>query len=346
MDQLVIEEVTSRSAVERWQRLAQTCAEADYINLPADTVQELYGRIASDRIDNRFQLWLGCVGSTPVVLAEMKLPLLDNLSNAVIDIATHPAFRRRGYGKAMLEYVTERAKAEGRTRLIGEISEPLASLDPAPSVPGVAFATAAGAKPVTSEVRRALKIDKLDDDELARLRDDAVAHSEGYSLIQWAGSAPADLLEDLATLMARMVLDAPLEELDWEPEVWTPERYREMEKRVVAGGQERLSTAARHDESGQVVATSDIGIALGRPELADQWATIVLPEHRGHRLGMRVKLANLEFLRRTRPQVSLINTWNAAINDHMVSINEAMGFRAVDRWREWQLELSTASRVD
>jgi hypothetical protein len=66
----------------------------------------------------------------------------------------------------------------------------------------------------------------------------------------------------------------------------------------------------------------------------------VLPAHRGHRLGMRVKLANLEFLRRSRPKVSLINTWNAAINDHMVSINEAIGFRAVDRWREWQLELT------
>jgi GNAT superfamily N-acetyltransferase len=339
VNQLVIEQVTSRSEVERWQRLAQTCAEADYINLPADTVQELYGRIESDRTDNLFELWLGCVDGAPIVLSELKLPLLDNMSNAVVDIATHPAYRRRGYGAAMLEHVTQRAKAHGRTRLIGEISEPLVSLDPETSVPGVAFATAAGAKPVTSEVRRALKIDKLDDDELARLRDDAIAHSEGYSLIQWNGSAPTELLEDLATLMGRMVLDAPLEELDWEPEVWSPERYREMEERVVAGGQERLSTAARHDQSGQVVATSDIGIALGRPELANQWATIVLPEHRGHRLGMRVKLANLEFVRRSRPQVALINTWNAAINDHMVSINEAIGFRAVDRWREWQLEV-------
>ncbi|HTC69492.1 MAG TPA: hypothetical protein VK662_07985, partial [Acidothermaceae bacterium] len=212
-------------------------------------------------------------------------------------------------------------------------------------VPGVALATLVGARAVTSEVRRALKIDKLDDDELARLRDDAVAHSEGYSLIQWDGSAPTEILEDLATLLARMTLDAPLEELDWEPELWTPQRYREQEERIVAGGQRRLSTAARHDESGQIVAMTDIGIALGRPEIADQWATIVLPAHRGHRLGMRVKLANLEFLRRSRPQVTLINTWNAAINDHMVSINEAMGFRAVDLWREWQLELGSISTV-
>jgi GNAT superfamily N-acetyltransferase len=339
VDQLVIEEVTSRSAADRWQRLAQACAEADYDNLPADTVEEIYGRVELGRTDNRFEMWLGCVNGTPVVLSELKLPLLDNLSNAVVKIATHPAFRRRGYGTGMLEHATARARSQGRTRLIGEISEPLESLD-ASSVPGVAFASMAGAKPVTSEVRRALKIDKLDDDELARLRDDAVAHSEGYSLIQWDGYAPAELLDDLATLLSRMTLDAPLEELDWEPELWSAERYREQEQRIVAGGQERLSTVARHDESGQIVALSDIGIALGRPELGNQWATIVLPAHRGHRLGMRVKLANLEFLRRSRPKVSLINTWNAAINDHMVSINEAIGFRAVDRWREWQLELT------
>jgi GNAT superfamily N-acetyltransferase len=345
VDQLVIEQVTSRTAADQWQRLAQACRENDNEDLPADTPQEIYARVETGRIDNLFELWLGCVDGTPVVLSELKLPLLDNLSNAVCVIATHPAFRRRGYGTAMLEHVISRATLHGRSRLISEISEPLVPLDPATPVPGVALATLVGARAVTSEVRRALKIDKLDDDELARLRDDAVAHSEGYSLIQWDGSAPTEILEDLATLLARMTLDAPLEELDWEPELWTPQRYREQEERIVAGGQRRLSTAARHDESGQIVAMTDIGIALGRPEIADQWATIVLPAHRGHRLGMRVKLANLEFLRRSRPQVTLINTWNAAINDHMVSINEAMGFRAVDLWREWQLELGSISTV-
>jgi hypothetical protein len=55
---------------------------------------------------------------------------------------------------------------------------------------------------------------------------------------------------------------------------------------------------------------------------------------------MRAKLANLEFLRTKQPHVQMVNTWNAAINDHMVDINEAIGFRAVERWREWQLELS------
>jgi GNAT superfamily N-acetyltransferase len=104
-----------------------------------------------------------------------------------------------------------------------------------------------------------------------------------------------------------------------------------------------LCTVARHDPSGQVVALTDLGLTAGHPEVAYQWATIVLPSHRGHRLGMLVKLANLAYLRSSRPQVRLLNTWNAAINDHMVSINEAIGFRPVERWREWQLELQDST---
>jgi GNAT superfamily N-acetyltransferase len=334
---LLIEQVVTRSAAERWQRLSQLCADADYFELPADPLQAVYEHMESGRVDERYELWLGCVAGEPVVLGELKLPLLDNTSNAVVDIVTHPAFRRRGYATAMLEHITERARTNDRSRLIGEICETLG--DVAAAVPGVAFATVAGAKPVTTEVRRVLRIADLDDDLLAQLRDDAVAQSQGYSLVQWDGAAPSELVDDLAVLYSRMSIDAPLEELDWEPEQWSADRYREQEKRIVVSGQQRFSTAARHDPSGQIVALTDIGVAHALPDSAYQWSTIVLPEHRGHRLGMRVKIANLEYLRSSRPRVSTVNTWNAAINDHMVSINEAMGFRAVERWREWQLEL-------
>jgi hypothetical protein len=165
-------------------------------------------------------------------------------------------------------------------------------------------------------------------------------------LIQWEAPAPTDFLDDLVSLHSRMTIDAPLEELDWEPEHWTPERYREREQRVAASGQVCLSTAVRHDQSGQIVALTEIGVEWGQPNIAYQWLTIVLPAHRGHRLGMLAKLANLEFLRTNRPLVESVNTWNAAVNDHMVGINEAMGFRPVERWREWQLELSPQEPVD
>jgi GNAT superfamily N-acetyltransferase len=364
---LVIEQVTSREAADRWHEIAQEYFEADYYEMPADPVQEIYERVESTRSDDRYELWLGYVGSedgtagTAVVLGELRLPLLDNTDNAVVNVATLPAYRRRGYGTAMLQHLTTRARAHNRTRLIGDVGEPMPQVtvgntspgaeqplaeagDASPTPPpGVLFATKFGARPVTTEVRRLLRMSDLDDVQLSQLNEDAIAHATDYSLIQWEGPASAEFLDDLVVLHSRMTIDAPLEDLDWEPEQWTPQRYREREQRVVASGQVCLSTAARHDPSGQIVALTDIGLPTALPEIAYQWATIVLPSHRGHRLGMLVKLANLGSLRTSRPQVRTLNTWNAAINDHMVGINEAIGFRAVDRWREWQLELSDST---
>jgi GNAT superfamily N-acetyltransferase len=364
--ELVIERVTSREAADRWHQIAQESFEADYYEMPADPVQEIYERIESTRSDDQYELWLGCIDTeagsagTPVVLAELRLPMLDNLDNAVVNVCTRPAFRQRGYGNAMLQHLTARARVHGRTRLIGDVGEPLAIGEPPTSPPdepgdaspgepgdasptsppGVHFAIHAGARPVTSDVRRLLRISELDEAHLSRLREDADAHSADYSLIQWEGPAPTEILDDLVVLHSRMTIDAPLEELDWEPEQWTQDRYREREQRVVASGQVCLSTAARHDPSGQIVALTDLGMTVAPTTIGFQWATIVLPPHRGHRLGMLVKIANLDFLRTRRPDVQMLNTWNAAINDHMVSINEDIGFRAVERWREWQLELS------
>ncbi|HEY5202396.1 MAG TPA: GNAT family N-acetyltransferase [Acidothermaceae bacterium] len=364
--ELVIEQVTSREAADRWHQIAQEYFEADYNELPADPVQEIYGRIESTRSDDRYELWLGYLrtdaggADTPVVLGEVRLPLLDNVDNAVVNVATRPAYRRHGYGTAMLRHLTARARAHGRTRLIGDVGEPMPLTEPTPVTeptppteaaaaspappPGVLFATRAGARPVTSEVRRLLRIGDIDDVHLSHLNEDATAHSAEYSLIQWEGPAPAEILDDLVVLHSRMTIDAPLEDLDWEPENWTPQRYREREQRVVASGQVCLSTAARHDPSGQIVALTDIGLTTELPEIAYQWATIVLPSHRGHRLGMLVKLANLAYLRTSRPRVRTLNTWNAAINDHMVGINDAIGFRPVESWREWQLELSSPTK--
>ena len=137
--ELVFEQVTSRETADQWQQIAQEHFEADYYEMPADPAHEIYERVESTRSDERYELWLGYVGAdtapeagpdteggtagTAVVLGELCLPLLDNTDNAVVKVATRPNFRRLGYGTAMLQHLTARARAHGRTRLIGEIGE-------------------------------------------------------------------------------------------------------------------------------------------------------------------------------------------------------------------------------
>jgi hypothetical protein len=52
-----------------------------------------------------------------------------------------------------------------------------------------------------------------------------------------------------------------------------------------------------------------------------------------------VKIANLQYVIAAEPLLRVITTWNAAVNDHMISINEAVGFRPVDMLVNWQQTL-------
>jgi hypothetical protein len=61
-----------------------------------------------------------------------------------------------------------------------------------------------------------------------------------------------------------------------------------------------------------------------------QWGTFVHREHRGHKLGLATKAVNLRAVQAARNDLTLVLTQNAETNDHMVSINEQMGFRPIE----------------
>jgi hypothetical protein len=54
--------------------------------------------------------------------------------------------------------------------------------------------------------------------------------------------------------------------------------------------------------------------------------TVESREHRGHRLGLLLKIAMKELLATTEPQLERIVTWNDQSTEHMISVNEAMGY--------------------
>jgi RimJ/RimL family protein N-acetyltransferase len=51
--------------------------------------------------------------------------------------------------------------------------------------------------------------------------------------------------------------------------------------------------------------------------------------HRGHRLGLRMKLAMIDWLRDERPEVEVVDTWNVPGNAPMIAINDALGCTVV-----------------
>ena len=95
-------------------------------------------------------------------------------------------------------------------------------------------------------------------------------------------------------------------------------------------GRRKVSTLAISD-AGEVVAYNDLVIPPGDLPNVWQWGTLVRADHRGHRLGMAVKARGLlELQKRVGPERTRVLTCNAEQNGYMVSINERLGFRAVE----------------
>ena len=168
---------------------------------------------------------------------------------------------------------------------------------------------------------------------------EAAAYHAGYSLRSWAGPVPEDLLQGWAEVTSTLMTEAPTGDIAREPESPDPAVVREAEALAAAQGRELYATAAL-DEHGTVVAYTNFGVNTEGSPRAYQWGTLVRPEHRGHRLGIAVKVANLRQLQAARPDLGQVVTWNAEVNSHMIGVNEAMGFVPVERSGEVQKKLA------
>ncbi len=284
---------------------------------------------------HRFLAWLD---GTAVGWLDVQLTTADNRDNAVTDLEVHPAYRGMGLGMALYRNAVAVARAGGRVRLIGNTVEQL----PGGAVRdsgGSAFAEAVGAQPALREIRYRLDLSGVDDDGLDRLLADASARAGGYSLVRWRDRVPEEHVKDVAILGGHLMNDAPTGDLTLDDEEIDAQGIRANEAARAATGCRLYATAVRHDGSGQLVALSTLVLERTVPGHAWQAVTLVHPAHRGHRLGMVVKIENLRYARPHEPALTAVHTWNAEVNTHMIAINEAMGFRPVDAWVAWQQEL-------
>jgi GNAT superfamily N-acetyltransferase len=337
MSDLELVHVTDSTALRRWWRIDDATMSADHVGLPADPMVELLPALTGPIAGYGIELWLGMSGGQDIGCVKLTMPLHDNLGNADVDLAILPEHRGQGLGRRLAEAMLARVRALGRTTVTAEVASPLgADLG---RRPGALLAGRFGATPVLTELRRLLDLTETDEAGLAALEADVAAGAKDYSLMQWIDRVPDGDVEDLAVLMVRMSTDAPHGDLVEEPEVWDVARYRAKEDSAVARDRKRVGTAARDEVAGRLVGFTDIGVSTVRPEVGYQWDTIVSREHRGHSLGLLVKLANLRLLREVSPQTRYLNTWNAEDNAPMVAVNDALGFRPVEVMQEWQLEL-------
>ncbi len=265
--------------------------------------------------------------------SQVILPLLDNQHVAYVEPIVRPAHRRRGVGTALLGASIDLAREHGRTTLIGEVNQPLDGED----CPGRRFMAAHGFTEASEEIHRVLDLPVPE--ELMESLDAATAgHHDDYRIVTWDDQVPDEYLDGFCLLQSAFNAEAPMGELNLEPEEWDATRVRRAEERMAKQGR-REAAAAALDPAGQMAALTQLVQVAESPHWGAQGGTLVMPQHRGRRLGTAIKVANLRRYQARFPHVQVVHAWNAEVNSPMVAINEALGFRPVERMLEMQRTL-------
>jgi GNAT superfamily N-acetyltransferase/RimJ/RimL family protein N-acetyltransferase len=256
----------------------------------------------------------------------LGLPGRENRHLARLTPVVHPARRRAGLGTALVRHAAQRAHHLGRSVLSSESRQ---------GSPGSAFAHALGSRQGITQVRRVLEVAAVTPGRRAELRAAAQAASSGYVLLSWLGQPPPEQLAGIAVVNAA-VADMP-HEAGHEAQRWSTERVLQDARRVAAQGLRYYTVAAQSLATGELAGLSQLGVEPDEPTWGHQELTVVSRPHRGHRLGMLLKVAMLDLLAEHEPQLTRIITGNADQNQHMIAINEALGFAAFDRWPSWEI---------
>ncbi|MFD4669613.1 GNAT family N-acetyltransferase [Lentzea sp. NPDC058450] len=246
-----------------------------------------------------------------VARAVAYFPDNENGHFALTEITVAPRRRREGVGKAVLRALLPELESHGRSVVEG--------WDLAKDGAGHRWAIDVGLHTAKSTVAQTLKIENVD-----RSRWD-VPVPDGYRLVAWAGTAPEELVSTYAQALFAM-RDAPVEDSDYRFADWTAARVREEEAARQEQGVVQRVVVAIDENTGNAVAVTQMDVYETYPTWGIQQDTAVVPAHRGHGLGRCVKAHMLRLLLSERPEVDRVFTNVNAGNEHMMRVNDQIGF--------------------
>ena len=236
------------------------------------------------------------------------------------------AFERPHHsGWSLVAQIVTRLAQEGRTTMVTESSYPL---DRREDHPHRRFAEANGFTVAIDEIRRILPL-PMDPALSQTLAIEAAPHHPAYRIESFVDALPDGLLASYCGLSNQLGVDAPTGDVEFEPESMTPELWIERVAKEKEMGRTRFTTVAI-DGTGNVVAYTDLILPPVPSPDVWQWGTLVHRDHRGHRLGMAVKVRNLQQLTAAGSGRVRVLTCNAETNRHMVDINVRLGFEAIE----------------
>jgi GNAT superfamily N-acetyltransferase len=326
VDDLRIDELdpADDSALRAWWEVGAASVDADRPYDAWPTWQASRANLGRPRSDVARTLLVARAGTAVVGSGLLVRFLEDNRHLAELEVHVHPDHRRRGHGRALLAALEERAAADRRTTLVGTAYAP-----PEGESASSAFATAGGYELASLEESKLLDLGTAPAAWPA-LEADVAAHRGAHRVELFEERVPQRWVDDFCDLLSAFMAMVPRGDLDVEAARWTPARLHETEERIVAMGRAWLVAVAVAPD-GRLGGFHELSIGVDDPRTAEVGGTLVLPEHRGHRLGLAMKLATHRRLLELFPACRSVVTTNAGVNAPMNAVNEALGYRAVER---------------
>jgi len=258
------------------------------------------------------------------ILGQANVLLMDDIG--VIDLIVHPDARHHGVGSALLLAVARRAADDGIPSLGVE------AIGDTPSVP---FYEAHGFRWAYAEMRNVLDLSAVDWLKLGGM---AQGVGSGYRVEYYPGGPPEHLFAAYAAAK-ESVRDDSDGDLDLRPSSYDPERLRASLATLNARGLKPYIVLAMHEPTGAVAGLTEVVVPRQRPGRADQYDTIVVPEHRGYGIGRSIKARMLFELRAAEPTLAEVQTWHALEKEPMLKVNAELGFQPDREWREYEADV-------
>lgn len=330
-----VEEMDEVSATdEQLASINELMVEIDQETLPDDPPRPAEEHIARVRSAAPFvhkRMWLIRDGGRAKATSEIRWEeKMQNRHVAEIYVAVTAGERRRGLATQLLAPVAETANKLGRSHLYIWMTG---------DSPHEDFARHMGATFSMNEYHNRLFLDELDRALLDDWINRASERASEYSIEFWEGSTPEEDIERFAAVMDAMN-NAPRPD-SWEDDHFTPDQIRGQEERWVAAGITLWRYVARRNDTGEIAGYTAMSPNRWRPEFADQEDTGVLEAHQNRGLGRWLKAAMLVKLLEERPATRFVDTGNATSNRPMLGINNALGFRPVEKWATWEITTPT-----
>ena len=295
-------------------------------DLPVTPAAELRGIFDDDATDYcRHQRVVAFAdGGTALAIGHVELEsAVDNLNLAGVEITR----TEDDTAAAILAELLRRARADGRTSVIAWGDHTPHAHD---------FWTGLGAELRYTEQESRLDMAAVNPELMAQWIGDGPSDLQ---LVHWSRHCPEDWIDALVAT-ANAMNDAPTDDLDMADTVVDAAMVRaEIEARNARGLEFRGVLAVTAD--GEAAGTTEVFVNRHRPATSWQWSTVVLPAHRGRRIGRWMKASMWQRLRDTEPEVAWLQTGNAASNAHMLAINNEMGFKPTHLMGCWQTDLDT-----